>query len=61
MWLLMSVRICRVNPTVLGTKPKPSKGHSAVPLNEGRILVIQKGSSLDDGVWFLEVGIINAF
>ncbi|KAK9986743.1 hypothetical protein SO802_031694 [Lithocarpus litseifolius] len=44
-----------VNPTVLGTKPKPCKGHSAVPLNEGRILVIQKGSSLDDGVWFLEV------
>lgn len=46
---------------MLGTKPKPCKGHSAVPLNEGRILVIQKGSSLDDGVWFLEVGIINAF
>lgn len=44
-----------VNPTVLGTKPKPCKGHSAVPLNEGQILVIQKGSSIDDGVWFLEV------
>ncbi|KAM4079544.1 hypothetical protein ACJW30_09G124100 [Castanea mollissima] len=44
-----------VNPTVLGTKPKPCKGQSAVPLNDGRILVIQKGSSLDDGVWFLEV------
>jgi len=44
-----------VNPTVLGTKPKPCKGHSAVPLNEDRILVIQKGTSLDDGVWFLEV------
>lgn len=57
----MSVRICRVNPTVLGTKPKPCKGHSAVPLNEGRILVIQKGTSLDDGVWFLEVGIIQTF
>lgn len=44
-----------VNPTALGTKPKPCKGHSAVPLNEGQILVIQKGTSLDDGVWFLEV------
>lgn len=44
-----------VNPTVLGTKPKPCKGHSAVPLNESQILVIQKGSSIDDGVWFLEV------
>ena len=46
---------------MLGTKPKPCKGHSSVPLNEGQILVIQKGSSIDDGVWFLEVGIIQTF
>ncbi|GMY14200.1 guanylate kinase 2-like [Fagus crenata] len=44
-----------VNPTVLGTKPKPSKGHSAVPLSDGRILIIKRGSSLDDSIWFLEV------
>ncbi|KAH7512467.1 hypothetical protein FEM48_Zijuj12G0093800 [Ziziphus jujuba var. spinosa] len=44
-----------VYPTVLGTKPKPSKGHSAVVLNEERILIIKKGSNSDDCAWFLEV------
>ncbi|KAF3442564.1 hypothetical protein FNV43_RR16480 [Rhamnella rubrinervis] len=44
-----------INPTVLGTKPKPSKGHSAVLLNEDRILIINKGTTLDDCAWFLEV------
>ncbi|KAG6638393.1 guanylate kinase 2-like isoform X3 [Carya illinoinensis] len=50
--------ICRVNPTVLGTQPKPCKGpkgHSAVLLNENRILIIKKGSTPDDCIWFLEV------
>ncbi|KAG8646752.1 hypothetical protein MANES_09G025300v8 [Manihot esculenta] len=42
-------------PTVLGTKPKPCKGHSAVPLNDDRILIIKKGSAPDDCIWFLEV------
>ncbi|CAN0910009.1 Guanylate kinase 2 [Linum grandiflorum] len=55
------VRICDratgnwVIPTVLGTKPKPGKGYSAVALNEDRIVVIKKGASSDDCIWFLEV------
>ncbi|PON91714.1 Guanylate kinase [Trema orientale] len=44
-----------VYPTVLGTAPKPSKGFSAMLLNEDRILVIRKGSTPDDFAWFLEV------
>ncbi|XP_062117666.1 guanylate kinase 2-like [Humulus lupulus] len=44
-----------VYPTVLGTAPKPSKGFSAVLLNEDRILGIKKGSTPDDFAWFLEV------
>ncbi|XP_002529631.2 guanylate kinase 2 [Ricinus communis] len=42
-------------PTVLGSKPKPCKGYSAVPLNADRILIIKKGSAPDDCIWFLEV------
>lgn len=44
-----------VNPVVLGTKPKPCKGHSALPLNGDRILIIKRGSAADDCFWFLEV------
>ncbi|KAF2289413.1 hypothetical protein GH714_036056 [Hevea brasiliensis] len=44
-------------PTVLGTKPKPCKSHSAVSLSDDRILIIKKGSSPDDCIWFLEVRI----
>ncbi|XVE95979.1 hypothetical protein REPUB_Repub02eG0182200 [Reevesia pubescens] len=44
-----------VIPTVLGTKPKPCKGHSAVLLNEDRIMIIIRGSTPDDSIWFLEV------
>ncbi|KAK3217790.1 hypothetical protein Dsin_011760 [Dipteronia sinensis] len=44
-----------VIPTVLGKEPKPCNGHSAVLLNEDRILVIKKGSTPDDCIWFLEV------
>lgn len=44
-------------PTVLGTKPKPFKGHSAVLLNEDRILVVKENSTIDDCIWFLEVGV----
>uniref|UniRef100_A0A5B7BP02 Guanylate kinase-like domain-containing protein n=1 Tax=Davidia involucrata TaxID=16924 RepID=A0A5B7BP02_DAVIN len=44
-----------VIPTVLGTKPKPCKGHSAVLLNEDRILIVKGNSSSDDCAWFLEV------
>lgn len=43
-------------PTVLGTKPKLSKGHSAVLLNGDRILVIKGNSKSDGCFWFLEVG-----
>ncbi|XP_072980205.1 guanylate kinase 1-like [Typha angustifolia] len=42
-------------PTVLGTQPVPSKGHSAVILNNDRILIVKRDSSLDDFAWFLEV------
>ncbi|KAI8562194.1 hypothetical protein RHMOL_Rhmol03G0015700 [Rhododendron molle] len=42
-------------PKVLGTKPKQCKGHSAVLLNEDRILIVKGDSSPDDCTWFLEV------
>ncbi|KAF7147501.1 hypothetical protein RHSIM_Rhsim03G0018000 [Rhododendron simsii] len=42
-------------PKVLGTKPKQCKGHSAVLLNEDRILIVKGGSSPDDCTWLLEV------
>ncbi|KAF5474121.1 hypothetical protein F2P56_006051, partial [Juglans regia] len=48
-----------VSPLVLGTKPTPCKGHSAVLLNEDRILMIKRGSVPDDCIWFLEVGILH--
>ncbi|GFP89689.1 guanylate kinase 2 [Phtheirospermum japonicum] len=44
-----------VIPIVLGTKPKPSKGHSAIVLDENRILVIKSNTTSDDSFWFLEV------
>lgn len=44
-----------VIPTVLGTKPKPFKGHSVMPLNNERILIIKHNSKSHDCVWFLEV------
>ncbi|KAJ6814702.1 guanylate kinase 1-like [Iris pallida] len=43
------------NPTVLGTKPTPSKGHSAILINKEQILIIKSDSSPDDCIWFLEV------
>ena len=49
--------ICRVIPTVLGTKPKPFKGHSALLLNEDRILLVKGNSTSVDCTWFLEVGV----
>ncbi|XP_044506464.1 guanylate kinase 1-like [Mangifera indica] len=42
-------------PIVLGKGPKPSKGHSAFAINEDRLLVIKKGASPEDCIWFLEV------
>lgn len=53
--LLVMVGICRIDPIVLGTIPKPCKGHSAIALNEDRILFINGGSTLDDSIWILEV------
>ncbi|KAJ6801987.1 guanylate kinase 1-like [Iris pallida] len=44
-----------LNPTVLGTKPTLSKGHSAVLFRTDRILILKRDSSLDDCFWFLEV------
>ncbi|KAA3457144.1 guanylate kinase 2-like isoform X2 [Gossypium australe] len=39
----------------LGTKPKTCKGHSAILLNEDRIMISIRGSTPDDCIWFLEV------
>lgn len=47
---------CRINPTVLGTKPKTSKHHSAVLLNDDRMLVLRGDSTSSECFWFLEVG-----
>lgn len=47
----------RVVPTVLGTQPIPSEAHSAILVNEDRILVVKKGVPLIDSIWFLEVSI----
>ncbi|CAK9165083.1 unnamed protein product [Ilex paraguariensis] len=44
-----------VIPAVLGTKPKLFKGHSAVLVDDDRILVLKGNSSSDDFTWFLEV------
>lgn len=44
-----------VTPIVLGTKPNKCKGLSAVSLNDDRILIVKKGSTPDDCIWFLEV------
>ncbi|XP_044387419.1 guanylate kinase 1 isoform X1 [Triticum aestivum] len=41
-------------PTVLGAQP-PSKSHSAILINEEKILVVEKGVSLNDSIWFLEI------
>ncbi|KAK1266535.1 hypothetical protein QJS04_geneDACA016396 [Acorus gramineus] len=42
-------------PTILGTKPLPCKGHSAVLLNNDRILILKQDALPDDCTWFLEV------
>ncbi|CAL5430875.1 unnamed protein product [Camellia sinensis] len=42
-------------PTVLGTKPKQCKDHSALLLNEDRILIVKGDSTPEDCAWFLEV------
>lgn len=47
----------RVIPTVLGTKPKPFRGHLAMLYCEDRILVVKESSTFDECIWFLEVGI----
>ncbi|KAL1549973.1 Guanylate kinase 2 [Salvia divinorum] len=47
-----------VFPIVLGTKPKASRGHSAVVLDQDRVLVIRGDTSSDDGFWFLEVNTV---
>lgn len=43
------------NPTVLGIKPTICKGHSAVLVNNDRILIFKRDSTPDDCTWFLEV------
>eukprot|EP00252_Welwitschia_mirabilis_P004976 TRINITY_DN1534_c0_g1_i1.p1 TRINITY_DN1534_c0_g1~~TRINITY_DN1534_c0_g1_i1.p1 ORF type:complete len:422 (+),score=94.74 TRINITY_DN1534_c0_g1_i1:526-1791(+) len=45
-----------ITPKVLGMKPLPRKGHSAVPLANDRILILGGTSEPKDNIWFLEVG-----
>lgn len=45
----------RVFPTVLGIKPVPLKGHSALLLKNGQLLIVKMDSTLDGCIWFLEV------
>lgn len=45
----------RVVPTVLGPQPTPTKSHSAILVNDEKILIVEKGVSLNDFIWFLEV------
>ncbi|KAJ0973607.1 hypothetical protein J5N97_015572 [Dioscorea zingiberensis] len=42
-------------PTVLGVRPTSCKLHSAIPVNEDRILLLKSNSAPDDCFWFLEV------
>lgn len=44
-----------ITPLVLGTRPCPRQGHSAVPLNNDRILILGGSSKPKDNIWFLEV------
>ncbi|XP_057821889.1 guanylate kinase 1 isoform X2 [Cryptomeria japonica] len=44
-----------ITPLVLGTRPSPRRGHSAVPLNNDRILILGGSSKPKDNIWFLEV------
>ncbi|KAL6622740.1 hypothetical protein ACP70R_032619 [Stipagrostis hirtigluma subsp. patula] len=44
-----------VVPTVLGAHPTLTKSHSAVPGNDEKIVVIEKGVPLNDAIWFLEI------
>ncbi|KAE8767194.1 Superkiller viralicidic activity 2-like protein 2 [Hordeum vulgare] len=47
---------CKNVYKVLGAQP-PSKSHSAILVNVEKILIVEKGVSLNDSIWFLEVKI----
>ena len=49
----------RVVPTVLGTQPTLTKSQSAIPVNDEKILIIEKGVPLNESIWFLEVRTAN--
>jgi guanylate kinase len=42
-------------PTVLGNQPTLTKLMSAIPVNDEKILIVEKGVPLIDSFWFLEV------
>lgn len=44
-----------LDPTVFGVKPTKSKGHAAIALNNGLLLILRTESSPDNCIWFLEV------
>ncbi|WVZ90392.1 hypothetical protein U9M48_036699 [Paspalum notatum var. saurae] len=44
-----------VVPTVLGTQPMLTNSQSAIPVNDEKILVIEKGVPLNESIWFLEI------
>jgi guanylate kinase len=45
----------RVVPTVLEKQPTLTKSMSAIPVNDDKILIVEKGVPLIDTFWFLEV------
>jgi hypothetical protein len=48
--------VSRIFPEILGTPPTTRHGHSAVLLNEERILIFGgNGCQPKDAIWFLEV------
>ncbi|CAL4891963.1 unnamed protein product [Urochloa decumbens] len=40
---------------VLGTQPTLTKSQSAIPVNDEKILIIEKGVPLNESIWFLEI------
>ncbi|RLM98416.1 guanylate kinase 1-like [Panicum miliaceum] len=44
-----------VVPTVLGTQPTLTESQSAIPVNDEKILIIEKGVPLNESIWFLEI------
>lgn len=44
-----------VVPTVLGAQPTLANSQSAIPANDEKILIIEKGAPFNESIWFLEI------